>query len=419
MPEILGMQLAYFLGLMLTLVGGIALFVVATGIKTVGQKNKNGAIWGSVAVGAIGFVLLLNIGGAGVALNTLTAGGTSEPQKETGQASCPSGLSRDATGNCVAVPSPTLKKNQLIDTLSVKMQEKHSNAWNTVGNTANGSFVLYPSGSNPKDSNAKSVKNITVQAGEGSVSDSKLVTDLLYRMVFDGDGQWNDVDFGEQTFKASDYQAQIAGYLFLSGEGAAISERQKQVSLIATISDLISEASTDGDVNGETSTADTNAKVIARELINVTAASSNANQFLYNETNGDETFRIDLDIAFSGANSESERPALCFTWDQTNPPEGTEVKKITVSHMSGDTYSIPADITNYWSNEDCVQLADAATGGMLGTYRFTYTVDEATLNNGGDMWFMTLDDLGDEDGRSILNQKGASKVNVRFESAAS
>ncbi len=354
------------------------------------RKSKNldkGTM--QMATFALGGLLLVSVVSSG-----LFTGEFDNPFAAGAAPAAPGVTAAPVAASPTAQPSAAPTNGQLpINTFKISTKEKHSNSQTNVGNDTDGFLNIYPPDQNPGAANANPVQSINVTSGTSDVSVTGIFTNTLYRVVFDGSGDWYDVDLGTISFDNRNYQENTATYALVIND----------IIRIALIDDPIDDGSTA--VNGQSTSSEPS------EVQNT----STQNSFIYNETEGDNIFFLDIDHGFSGSNREIKDAVNCIEYDSANSPEGTEVTGLTVSRRSGDAFPIDSDILNFWTNELCMDLGSYRSG-VSGTYRYTITVDEAQLDTGADIWTMRLDDLGDFNARDVRPNRGAAVQTVTIDS---
>jgi len=284
-------------------------------------------------------------------------------------------------------------KQRPISTLSVISTVKNSNSHTDVS----GYLRIFDPDTNPSDPTASNLDSVTLSSGVGSTTNKYVRTSTPYRVVFDGDGTYYDKDYGIMTFDDEDFNPSTGEYLF----------DMKDITLVATISDMINESALSGDVNGQTSSS----AVGTAEL-----GSAGTDTFTYDVSIGDGQFYFKPTLEASTAYSELKNAVLCFEWDTSNAPEGNEISSITASLVSGTDLGIPAELVNYWSNEECVSLGDM-TAGQSSQIKLLFTVDDTAID-ANDGYFLAFDDLGSLRGKDLNLDTGATIDRITFEHQA-
>ena len=284
-------------------------------------------------------------------------------------------------------------KQRPISTLSVISTVKNSNSHTDVS----GYLRIFDPDTNPSDPTASALDSVTVSSGVGSTTNKYIRTSTSYRVVFDGDATYYDKDYGIMTFEDEDFNPSTGEFLF----------DMKDITLVATISDMINESSITGDVNGQT----TSCIVGTDEL-----GSAGTDEFTYDVSVGDGQFYFKPTLEASVAYSELKDAVLCFEWDTSNAPEGNEISSITCSLVSGTDLGIPAELVNYWSNEECVSLGDM-TAGQSSQIKLLFTVDDTAID-ANDGYFLAFDDLGSLRGKDLNLDTGATIDRITFEHQA-
>jgi len=297
-------------------------------------------------------------------------------------------------GTSVPITVDEGASSRVIDTLKiVEAKEKFSNAYDQVAGTLN----FYDAGTDPSSPTASAIDTITVSAGAGSTTNAKLRTNTAYRVTFDGDGSYYDVDYGVITISESDYNPSTGTASISMGE----------VMKVSTIDDMMNESAVDGVVNGQTVATPGTAEL-----------GSNATDILwYDESVGDGQFYIEPTLSFSGANTGIKNAVLAFEWDTSNPPEGNEISALTYQLTSGTDLGIPSDLLNYWSTEEAIALGTSINGGTSSKIKLTITYDETNLDT-TDVWYLAVDDLGELRGKDINLDTGATLDRITFNAQA-
>lgn len=301
------------------------------------------------------------------------------------------GVTTPTGGENIVVPEGT--STQLISTLKVStIKEKYSNTYNTV----DGTIRIYDQTTNPTDPTASAIDTITVSNGVGNSTNSRIKTNIPYRVVFDGASTYYDFDYGIVVFDSASFNEQTGEYGFDAGV----------IGQVAKIDDMLDETNVAGLVNGQSS------------VITGTDELGNSSDTLtYTISVGDGQFYIQPTLSISGANKEVKDAVLCFEHDITNPPEGNEMSALTYQLMSGTDFNFPtSDLLSYWSNEQCISLGTVASG-TSSTIKLTMTVDESNLDANDD-WYLRLDDLGMPRGKDVVLNSGATPDSIKFDHQA-
>lgn len=291
-------------------------------------------------------------------------------------------------------PVETESKSRVLDTLKAISRTKYSNSYSTVA----GTLSFYDKDTTPGEPNANAIDTITLSSGVGSTTNGYLKTNTQYRASFDGDGTYYDVDYGLITISEDDFNPSTGTAQFDLGD----------ILTVATISDMINESGVGGDVNGQS-----DATVGTAEL-----GSNTTDYFWYDESVGDQQFYIQPTFESTTANTGLKNPVVCFDFDRSNPPEGTEITAISTQVVDGTGFGIPSDLTDYWVNQQCVSLGSEMKAGTSSKVKLTFTVSESNLDNMADVWYLEMDDLGDYLGQDINRDTGATADSITFNSQA-
>ena len=297
-----------------------------------------------------------------------------------------------------------------IDTLQIKLKEKGTNSWSTV----NGIFEIYPANQDPKDSQSAYLKQIQIVDGNVSISSPGLQTDTDYRVIFTngtGDGYYA-IDFGVMAFPSSDYNDNTGNLLWVPSQEAK---------RIATLSDPLNEGQ-DCTVTGTTTTEingqnNTNITHSSNEIGCLTNTCTNGCTLVYDESQADGEVYFDIDIEATGGYKYLEDVVLCFDYESGAEPEGDEIDKISTSVQSGNNFGLDSDLANYFTNEECVAVASEIEGGASSEIRLTMTYDETALDTSDD-FKITIDDLGELNGKDVGLDKGVTAQSIDFDAQA-
>ncbi|HEY0090066.1 MAG TPA: hypothetical protein VGB37_14565 [Candidatus Lokiarchaeia archaeon] len=279
----------------------------------------------------------------------------------------------------------------VIDTMKAVSYTKYSNSYTTVS----GTLYFFPADANPGDPNTNAVDSITLSSGVGSSTNAILTTNTPYRVVFDGANTYYDKDFG--IVKIENLQKSTGTAQFNLGE----------IITVATLDDMLDESDVTGLVNGQAVNTSGTAEL----------GYTSADSFMYDESVGDQIFYIQPTFSSSTANTELKNPAMCFEFDTTNTPAGTEVTAISSQLISGTDFNIPSDLTEYWTKEQCVLLTNSMKAGTSSTVKLTFTVDETALGT-DDLWYLGFDDLGSLRGKDTNLNTGATIDRITFDAQA-
>ncbi len=295
-----------------------------------------------------------------------------------------------------AATAPPLAVRQVtIESLSASIKAMYSNAYDSVA----GTLEIYASDVDPSNPTANPIDTISISSGVGTTTNKRLFTDKEYRVVFNGANTWNDHDYGILLFSSANYNSETGVYGFADDAG---------VSEVASLDDFLAETDTGGDIfNGQS------VNTAGSELYGTT------DSIVYNETTGDGSVYVKPTLSVSGGNKDILDLVYCYKFDETNPPEGNEVSALIYQQESGVSMGFPSDLLPFWAAESCISLGQGAPviGGTSSQVRFTYTLAEANLDTGADIWKEYLDDLGDINGKSVLLNTGATLDSVQWQSA--
>ena len=284
-------------------------------------------------------------------------------------------------------------KQRPISTLSVISKAKNSNSYTTIG----GDLDIFSPETNPSDPTASPIDSISVASGVGSTTSKYIKTSTPYRVVFDGEGTYYDVDYGVISFPDEDFNPSTGEYLF----------DMEEVVIVATIDDMLDESAVDGDVNGQSGNVTGTAEL----------GYNGTDVFMYDESVGDGQWYIMPTLSASTAYTELRDSVMCFEWDTSTPPEGNEISSIVYQLQSGSDFGIPSELINYWSNEECISIG-TMTAGMSSKIKLLFTVDETALDDSADIWYLGFDDLGSMRGKDVLLDTGATLDRIKFDNMA-
>ena len=312
----------------------------------------------------------------------------------------------------------------LIDNLVIRGKEMYSESEN---NANGGSILVYEEGVDPSSSTASAKVTLTIgTAYTGNI----LRCDKKYRYVYENASEAYSFDFGDNVLIPCSVSTKEQADALVDLTDQHGWKREE----VATLSDILDETatatgsqlSTTNPINGQQNTTQwTVSGAGGNELHCRTAAATNtsctADQTLvYNETNGDGQFYVDLTFAAAGSDAHLKDPVACFVFDATSPPEGNEMSTINIDHRTGNDLAFPDSVNwaTVFTNEDCVKSKTPLPAGTSGTYRFTFTVNEANLDNAGDLFQLAFDDLGDYRANDAGQNRGATADLVSFDSGS-
>lgn len=285
-----------------------------------------------------------------------------------------------------------------------------------------GNLFVYNAGDDPSKSTTKAILTVNINDGNGTDTSNKLSTCTNYRVVI-GSTDYYDEDLGVIQFDTTAYNEFTATLTY------NVPNLMVEFATIDSHTDINATASQDidGEVDsaGYTNSVNNDVNELVYDVAN--------DKIVYDVSDGDGIFKTEVDIGFSGGNKAIRNPVLCFENDSSNEPEGDEYTAISVQSFSGAVYGgMPGDLIDAWINEDCILLTppvvNAAEGtsnpggdiksGTTGTYRFTFTVNEANVDANDD-WFEILDDLGDNLGKDVLlSSKKSSRIRDGYDHRA-
>jgi len=374
---------------MATITGIIAIiafviaFLVLIGVFKVGKKKM-------MAV----FVVFLLIGGVSLAIN--------QDWFKVGA------LSFDGTGDGAITGAKTP-----ITQLNMKFTERYSNKYDQVS----GTVEIYPAGSDPTQANVNYIASSTVSAGNVEFNTTDLIKlNTPYSIIFDGSTTYYADELSKNyVFTEENFDKETGLYLM---------EWPHLITKIATITDMLAET-TICEYNTTYGEWDFISNCTINTDNNEAVLDVSSDSLVYDESEGDSSFYFSADFGVTGAYTALEGASLCFTPSTTAPPEGNEYSSIAVSQTSGTSLGIPSDVLSYWQNDLCVSLGATEgdregiiEGGQSGKYKFTITVDESNLDNAGDIWYFTFDDLGGNNAKDIGLNAGATKDAITIDSQA-
>jgi len=361
------------------LIAGGALILLGLGVfKLVPKSSKT-------AVMAIGGILLV-VGGLplfGVDYGAFSVTGTDEDTDTETVADTSSGTQRSIT------------------TFTTVLKEDVSGSRTAV----NGELRFYESDVDLSDPNIAAIESVAVVSGVGTDTSAILVTDTSYRVVFVNGtaGNWYNEDLGIMSLSSNDW-SEADGALYWSPDTAIVR--------MANITDPLNEATTNGDINGQT-----NVTAAASVEIQGDASPAEDEVLNYDESDGDGDFYLDIHLGATGANQKAKEMVLCFQGEGSGAsPEGNELTSVSVQHQSGADLLDVGELVTYFNNEACVQLGDIA-GGKDEETRLTITLTEANLDTNDD-YKIIVDDLGDINGKAVLFSTGDSQEVIDMDAQA-
>ena len=99
--------------------------------------------------------------------------------------------------------------------------------------------------------------------------------------------------------------------------------------------------------------------------------------------------------------------------------ENDEFDSVTLEHQSGTDWNIGVtDITEDVNGLNCISLGDRFDKSRSGVYRLTFNGINANLDVGTDVLYITVDDMGDRNGKDILKNSKATQgavIEMQFE----
>tara|TARA_Y100000034_G_scaffold136169_1_gene211240 strand:- start:2114 stop:3163 length:1050 start_codon:yes stop_codon:yes gene_type:complete len=291
------------------------------------------------------------------------------------------------------------------DSVLLKLTEKYSES-----PSATGTVEVFAEGTNPKDSSATAIATITVGT---AYTTGDLACGKTYRVVYNNATEAYAEDFGDVVLIdcATEYNDETAdSFVDMTSKWAF------KKSKVATLDDPFDETATSGILNGQTNTS----ILLGSNEIGCSADCSADGTILYDESQGDGQYYMDVTFSASGSQAELRDPVVCFEHDSSVPPEGNEITDIVMQRQSGTDLSIPAstDWDSVFNNEECVKLGGGImTAGTSAVYRMTVTVSEANLDTNDD-YKLIFDDLGDNRGKDARLNLGATGENIDFDAQA-
>ena len=275
-----------------------------------------------------------------------------------------------------------------------------------------GSVDFYIDGVNPSDSGANRLTTLSVTAGVGGLTNSVLQSCVPYGIVYNGasaeyDMWYNGVDWTQDNFipytQTSDSVIGLQVMTF------------NDILVVGTLPDPIEEDSTTGEINGQTTSVSGNVSdgQTLEVRVGTDATPADSDVIYYNKTNGDLSWYVDINIGTSGANKVIVDPVLCFYDGVTNEMENDEFDSVTLEHQSGTDWNIQTtDITEDVNGLNCISLGDRFDNSRSGVYRLTFNGINANLGVGTDIFYATIDDMGDRNGKDILKNSKATQAAV-------
>lgn len=333
----------------------LGLIVIAMGMGWIGKvKRKDAFKVGGIALLALGFLM----------------GGLSDWGVDLGDQDGALSIG-DISGVDDSDISGICSSSKTIESLTMNAKTAGSNSYTT----ASGDLDFYEQGTDVTDPNANPIDSLSLSSGTVTDTGKLLQTCVPYEFVFDGEGTYYSIDFGEMYFDVDS----------LSSETGQLNYPTFEVQTIGSISDVLDETATDGTINGQSNVSDSGTNEID-------TAGTEDNPLVYDISVGDGSFYIDIDIGCEGSNEYCNDMIMDFIWEDGARPEGNEISSITAQLRSGTDLGIPSEIVNYWANERAVEIGDM-TGGQSATYRLTFSVSESNLDANDD-WKFCIDDLG-------------------------
>lgn len=304
------------------------------------------------------------------------------------------------------IASSTLGKTAVTDSLLLSATEKYTNTINPAGDV-----VIYDEGVDPSDPTATA--RATLHLGTAYTSGDVIVGKRYSVMFHNSTSRYAEwlgssvelVSFNEYNENTGDSFVDLTSKFNLNPVQ------------IATINDPLDESATDGTVNGQSST-----NVSGSVEIGCSNGCSNGGTLVYDESNADGTFYVDLDIGAGGSNSELQNTVITFQHESGVEPEGNEISAMSITRRSGSDLGLTSNINwvNVWANQESVELSNPIQAGTSGTYRLSITYNEANLDANDD-FKLIVDDLNSKAG-SLGKDKnlktGATQKTVDFDAQA-
>lgn len=183
---------------------------------------------------------------------------------------------------------------------------------------------------------------------------------------------------------------------------------------IATLADILDETKLDGTINGESNLSVNSGNEIIGDT-NATAATADAT-LVYDESDGDGEFYLDLTHSVSGANTKAKGYGFCFEGESTTvKPEGDEFSSITVSTQSGSGFNWgKSDLANVFADLGCVSAGDI-TSSKTQKDRLTFAVNEANLDTNDDFTIVRDDQI--EEATNMRSGQTASFIRGQYGAA--
>ena len=269
-----------------------------------------------------------------------------------------------------------------------------------------GSVDFYIEGVDPSASGANRLTTLSVTAGVGGLTNSVLQSCTPYGIVYNGASAEYDMWYNGIDWQQDNYLP----YVSTTESAIALAVLKfNDIEVVGTIPDPIEEDSVTGVINGQTTSSG-----LANSTLEVTvgtdATPADSDVIYYNKTNGDLSWYIDIDIGTSGANKVIEEPVVCFYDGVANEMENDEFDSVTLEHQSGTDWNIGVtDITEDVNGLNCISLGDRFDKSRSGVYRLTFNGINANLDVGTDVLYITVDDMGDRNGKDILKNSKATQ----------
>lgn len=317
-------------------------------------------------------------------------------------------------------PEPTVPTGLVPGVVDTTCQAKSYTQLNFSGDTwgANdptapaGSVDFFTAGVDPSASGANRLTTLSVTAGVGGLANSVLQSCTPYGIVYNGasaeyDMWYNGIDYTQEN---------TLPYISTTDSVIALAVLNfDDIEVVGTLPDPIEEDSTTGVINGQTTSVSGNVSdgQTLEVRVGTDATPADSDVIYYNKTNGDLSWYIDINIGTSGANKVIKEPVLCFYDGVSNEMENDEFDSVTLEHQSGTDWNIAStDITEDVNGLNCIALADRFDKSRSGVYRLTFNGINANLDVGTDILYITIDDMGDRNGKDILKNAKATQAAV-------
>lgn len=304
------------------------------------------------------------------------------------------------------VITPDVTDVKLYDKVTISTKEKGSDSYSAIGGTVH----FFEEGVDVGSASATALDTATIASGVGNTTNAKLSSGTDYIVILEPSA-------GYDLYLNNDKLQQLPYIKTTTGTISNIPIKFTDVMSYVTIGDMLEEDAVDGTVNGQTTAV--NVTTATNEICLSSATPADGDYIVYDESVGDGEFYIKIEIDFSGGDKYIVNPVLDIVNDLTNKMEGNEFSSVKIQHLQGTNFGIKSDITDEVNGFEAISLGELRESGDSGTYKMTFSVSEANLDDGADVCFFVIDDMGEHNGQDILRgTKATASALISFKSQA-